>query len=45
MHIWYGYDNNVDGVSNDIFPTAFQYTGISDDGRAVVQGDRRLRDR
>jgi hypothetical protein len=28
MHIWYGYDNNADGVSNDIFPTAYQYTGI-----------------
>ena len=32
IHTWYGYDNNLDGVSNDIFPTAFQYTGISDAG-------------
>jgi Carboxypeptidase regulatory-like domain/TonB dependent receptor-like, beta-barrel len=32
IHTWYGYDNNLDGVSNDIFPTAFQYTGISDSG-------------
>ena len=22
IHIWYGYDNNADGVSNDIYPTA-----------------------
>jgi hypothetical protein len=28
MHIWYGYDNNADGVSNDIYTTAYQYTGI-----------------
>jgi hypothetical protein len=28
MHIWYGYDNNADGVSNDLYPTAYQYTGI-----------------
>ena len=32
IHTWYGYDNNLDGVSNDIFPTAYQYTGISDAG-------------
>ena len=32
IHIWYGYDNNLDGVSNDIYPTAYQYTGISDAG-------------
>ena len=32
MHIWYGYDNNADGVSNDIYTTAYQYTGISDAG-------------
>jgi Carboxypeptidase regulatory-like domain/TonB dependent receptor len=32
IHTWYGYDNNLDGVSNDIFPTAFQYTGISSAG-------------
>jgi hypothetical protein len=29
MHTWYGYDANADGVSNDIYPTAFQYTGIN----------------
>ena len=28
IHTWYGYDANLDGVSNDIYPTAFQYTGI-----------------
>jgi hypothetical protein len=32
MHIWYGYDNNADGVSNDIYTTAYKYTGISDAG-------------
>src|SRR3954466_4461607 len=32
IHTWYGYDNNLDGVSNDILPTAYQYTGISDAG-------------
>ena len=32
MHIWYGYDNNADGVSNDIYPTAYQYNGIDDNG-------------
>jgi len=34
IHTWYGYDNNLDGVSNDIFPTAFKYTGINDAGVA-----------
>jgi carboxypeptidase family protein len=34
LHIWYGYDANQDGVSNDIFPTAYQYTGIDDAGNA-----------
>jgi hypothetical protein len=29
MHTWYGYDANLDGVSNDIYPTAFKYTGVS----------------
>ena len=32
IHTWYGYDNNLDGVSNDIFPTAFEYTGINSAG-------------
>ena len=32
IHTWYGYDNNLDGVSNDIFPTAFQFNGIDDKG-------------
>ena len=44
MHIWYGYDNNLDGVSNDIYPTAFQFKGVDDAGDAVVQGDGRVRD-
>ncbi len=33
-HIWYGYDNNLDGVSNDIFSTAYRYTGIDSAGHA-----------
>jgi hypothetical protein len=32
MHIWYGYDNNGDGVSNDLYPTAYRYDGIDDAG-------------
>ncbi len=28
FHIWYGYDANSDGVSNDIYPTAYRFTGI-----------------
>ena len=32
MHIWYGYDNNVDGVSNDIYPTAYRFKGVDDAG-------------
>jgi hypothetical protein len=32
VHIWYGYDANADGVSNDIYTTAYQYTGINDTG-------------
>ena len=34
LHIWYGYDNNLDGTSNDTYTTAYQYTGISDAGVA-----------
>jgi hypothetical protein len=32
IHIHYGYDNNADGISNDLFPTAYRYTGIDDAG-------------
>ena len=32
VHIWYGYDANSDGVPNDIYTTAYQYTGINDAG-------------
>jgi len=32
IHTWYGYDNNLDGVSNDIYPTAFKFNGIDDNG-------------
>jgi hypothetical protein len=32
VHIWYGYDNNADGVQNDIYPTAYRYKSIDDAG-------------
>ena len=32
MHIWYGYDANSDGVTNDIYTTAYRYTGIDNTG-------------
>jgi len=34
LHNWYGYDNNLDGLSNDLYTTAYQYTGIDDAGVA-----------
>ena len=27
MHIWTGYDVNNDGVNNDIYTEAYQFTG------------------
>ena len=32
MNIWYGYDLNNDGVNNDLFTTAFKFTGVDDQG-------------
>ena len=32
LYISTGYDLNGDGVNNDIYPTAFQFTGVSDAG-------------
>jgi len=32
IHIWYGYDLNADGVSNDKYTTAYKFTGIDDAG-------------
>jgi outer membrane receptor protein involved in Fe transport len=32
LHIWYGYDNNLDGVSNDKYTTAYRFTGVDDAG-------------
>jgi len=32
MHIWYGYDNNLDGVSNDLYPTAYRFKSVDDAG-------------
>ncbi len=37
VHIWYGYDNNADGTSNDIYPTAFNFTGIDDAGNGQFE--------
>ncbi|HEX6973262.1 MAG TPA: hypothetical protein VF147_02610, partial [Vicinamibacterales bacterium] len=31
-HIWYGYDLNADGVSNDLYTTAYAFTGVDDAG-------------
>ena len=32
LHNWQGYDLNADGVSNDMYTTAFKFTGIDDKG-------------
>ena len=32
LHIWTGYDVNADGVSNDIYPTAFKLKSVDDLG-------------
>lgn len=32
MHIWTGYDVNADGVNNDIYTTAYKFTGIDASG-------------
>jgi hypothetical protein len=32
LHIWQGYDLNADGVSNDLYSTAFKFTGIDGNG-------------
>jgi hypothetical protein len=32
MHIWYGYDNNLDGVSNDMYPTAYRFKSVDEAG-------------
>jgi hypothetical protein len=32
VHIWYGYDNNADLANNDVYTTAYRYTGIDDNG-------------
>jgi hypothetical protein len=32
MNIWYGYDLNADGVNNDVYTTAFKFTGVDDQG-------------
>jgi hypothetical protein len=34
LHVWYGYDLNADGVSNDIYTTAYAYDGLNADGTA-----------
>ena len=37
MHIWYGYDNNLDGVSNDIYPTAYRFKDVDDAGNPTFE--------
>jgi hypothetical protein len=37
LHVWYGYDLNADGVSNDMYPTAYAYTGLNADGTATYK--------
>ena len=32
IHMWYGYDVNADGVTNDILDKAYKFTGIDDAG-------------
>ena len=32
LHIWTGYDVNADGINNDIYTTAYKFTGIDDTG-------------
>jgi len=32
IHIWTGYDVNSDGTNNDIYTTAYRFTGIDDRG-------------
>jgi len=32
LHIWTGYDVNADGANNDIYTTAYQFTGIDASG-------------
>ena len=32
MNIWYGYDLNRDGVNNDLYTTAYKFTGVDDAG-------------
>ena len=32
MHIWTGYDVNTDGASNDIYTTAYAFTGVDNAG-------------
>jgi hypothetical protein len=37
LHIWTGYDVNADGINNDIYPTAFRFTGIDDAGNGQFE--------
>jgi hypothetical protein len=37
MHIWYGYDNNLDGVSNDIYTTAYRFKDVDDAGNPTFE--------
>jgi outer membrane receptor protein involved in Fe transport len=37
MHIWYGYDKNADGVNNDMYTTAYKFTGIDASGNGQFE--------
>jgi outer membrane receptor protein involved in Fe transport len=37
MHIWYGYDENLDGVSNDIYPTAYRFKSVDAAGNPTFE--------
>jgi hypothetical protein len=37
LHIWYGYDVNRDGVTNDIFPTAYRFKDVDERGNPTYE--------
>ena len=37
IHIWYGYDVNADGVTNDLFPTAYRFKDVDDAGNPTFE--------
>ncbi len=37
LHVWYGYDNNADGASNDVFTTAYRFKSVDAAGNASFE--------